>query len=425
MQKKVLIVLAITIVCLIGVELGSTLILKYNSKLQFSFPYFNREISGFYIFKNVSGYRHKTIKTNSEEKDILIDEYDFITKNKINKTKSQNTIRIFITGGSAAFGSGQAKPYDQIKKYPSGIYSYLSSIAGKILLELDNKYPNNKFEIINACASGRKLNQTIALYLEKIKDFDPDIIISIDGNNDIETIAGISPYQIDQEIVLKKYIEILNISESFKNESFLNTINLFKQIKFYLFKQKMEDALNKNSDKLFDYNPEEYTKERYSNLKNDFKQNCETFTDLILYYKAICNVNHTELIFCLQPMLYREMNKTLTANEIKMKNSINPINISISNPDMEIEKLKLYENNGNILIKYFFDDYLSQNIDSIASINKINFVDLNKSIANQYEDTEFYVDYCHLTADANLIIAKILSEKISEILEEKKLIETE
>ena len=59
-----------------------------------------------------------------------------------------------------------------------------------------------------------------------------------------------------------------------------------------------------------------------------------------------------------------------------------------------------------------------------SNINGINFIDLNKSIANQYENVDFYVDYCHLTADANLIVAKILSEKISEILEEKNLIET-
>ncbi|GEM_PF-2754012 len=36
-----------------------------------------------------------------------------------------------MVGGSAAFGSGQSEPYDKIKKYPQGLYSYESGICGQ------------------------------------------------------------------------------------------------------------------------------------------------------------------------------------------------------------------------------------------------------------------------------------------------------
>ena len=41
---------------------------------------------------------------------MIIDEYGFISKNKIELKKPDNLIRIFITGGSASFGTGQSYP---------------------------------------------------------------------------------------------------------------------------------------------------------------------------------------------------------------------------------------------------------------------------------------------------------------------------
>lgn len=416
MKKKVLIISIITILCLILIEIISSLILRYNKDLQIQTPVFNRQISGFYIYKNSDGFKHSTIKQNPKESDVVINEFGFIYNKEISKEKPDNTVRIFITGGSAAFGSGQSKPYNSIKEYPSGIFSYESSIEGNLERKLTEKYPNKDFEVINACSSGRKLNQSVAQYLALIKDFSPDIIISIDGMNDLSTINGLSPYEIDEKYLLNKYIELENISKEFKDESYLATINLISRIKFHQLKSSSNERVAKESNKLLEYDKTKINKSTYLKYKSDFINGSTEFTSLISYYNAICKVDSVDFIFCIQPLLYREQNKELSDIENKMQNSVNPINISLSNTEIPESEIKELEFLGDLTLRYFFDDYLSKKIDTLAHRNGFAFVDLNKEISNIDESVEFYVDYCHLTFEANEIIADILTSEVENII---------
>lgn len=415
MKKTSFKIIVITIICLSIIELTSFLIIKFGN-LKLEHPIFNRELSLYSTYNNVASFKHSTIKSNTSEKDVIIDEYGFISKNKIELEKPNNLIRIFITGGSASFGTGQSYPYDKIKEYPTGIFSYESSISGQLLKLLEEKFPNINFEVINACSSGRKLNQSIGLYLSSIRRFKPDIVISIDGQNDLETIAGIDPFEYDKEILLKKYIELYEIEKDLLKTNLPNTVKLIKLIKFNLSNSKSEKFKIKQGEKLFEYSNNNFTFDKYEVHKSNLIKSSVTFTDLILLYKSLCKAQNTEFIFCLQPMLYRETNKILTKSESEMKEKINPINISLSDQNISETTLKEYEENGNLILKFFFDDYLSNQIDSLSKLNDFEFIDFNKQLENKYKatETEFYVDYCHLTAEANTIIAEILFNLIEE-----------
>lgn len=205
-SKNTLMFLVSILLSIMIVEIASYLILKFNKNLQFEKPYFNRELSPYYIFRNTPGYKTKSIKKSDNEKDIVIDENGFISENKLDKIKPDSTIRIFLTGGSGAFGNGQSEPYDRIKKYPGGVYSFQSSIAGQLQIQLSKKYPNYNFEVVNASASGRMINQSIGLYISLIKDLSPDIVISMDGMNDITSMNGISPYSEKPVSVFNNYL---------------------------------------------------------------------------------------------------------------------------------------------------------------------------------------------------------------------------
>ncbi len=115
-------------------------------------------------------------------------------------------------------------------------------------------------------------------------------------------------------------------------------------------------------------------------------------------------------------MLYRETNKILTKSENEMKEKINPINISCSDQAISEIKLKEYSEKGNLILKFFIDDYLTHKIDSLSKLNNFGFIDFNYQLQNQYKNIEFYVDYCHLTVEANTIIAEILFNKIEPII---------
>lgn len=411
MKNTIFNIIIITIICLSIVELTSFLILKFGN-LKLEQPIFNRELSLYSTYNNTPNFKHYTIKTDTTEKDVIIDEYGFISKNKIELKKPDNLIRIFITGGSASFGTGQSYPYGEIKEYPSGVYSYESSISGQLLKLLEEKYPDINFEIINACSSGRKLNQSLGLFLSSIKNFEPNIIISIDGQNDLETIAGINPFEHDTNVLLKKYIDLYEIEKSLLKTKFPFTLRLIKLIKFNLSNSNLEKFQIKQGQKLFEYSNKTFTIDKYKIHKSNFINSSDTFTGLILLYNSLCKTQNTEFIFCLQPMLYRETNKILTKSENEMKEKINPINISCSDQAISEIKLKEYSEKGNLILKFFIDDYLTHKIDSLSKLNNFGFIDFNYQLQNQYKNIEFYVDYCHLTSEANTIIAKILLDKI-------------
>lgn len=415
MKKTSFKIIVITIICLSIIELTSFLIIKFGN-LKLEHPIFNRELSLYSTYNNVASFKHSTIKSNTSEKDVIIDEYGFISKNKIELEKPNNLIRIFITGGSASFGIGQSYPYDKIKEYPTGIYAYESSISGQLLKLLEEKIPNINFEVINACSSGRKLNQSIGLYLSSIRRFKPDIVISIDGQNDLKTIAGIDPFEYDNEVLLKKYIELYEIEKDLLKTNLPNTVKLIKLIKFNLSNSKSEKFKIRQGKKLFEYSNKNFTFDKYETHKSKFVKSSVTFTDLILLYNSLCEVQNTEFIFCLQPMLYRETNKILTKSESKMKEKTNPINISLSDQNISEATLKEYEEKGSLMLKFFFDDYLSNQIDSLSKLNDFEFIDFNKLLANKHKNIEFYVDHCHLTVEANTIIAEILFNKIEPII---------
>lgn len=414
--KNIVLILAGIILSLIIIEIVSGIILKYNSNIQFQSPYFNREINAYYVFKNTPGYKITTVKNSSKEKDIVIDKYGFVSNRTITPYKNDSTIRIFITGGSAAFGNGQSQPYDRIKKYKGGVYSYESSIAGNLSKILCDSFPNFSFEVINASASGRMLHQSLGLYLSVIKDLSPDIVISIDGMNDLTTINGISPYSPEPVDVFEKYLDLYQIEKRLNNKSKYAIVNLIRIVRFKAFVNANlthnEDILNE----LLEYKIDNYTVDEYLYHKHKMVINSNTFLNLIKYYNSLCRIDSVDFIFCIQPLLNRKLNKDLSVIEKKMQLSVNPINISISINELSDSSINAFEEVGNYTLMYFFDDYLSSAIDSLSILYDFKYIDFNKEIFGEYSDLEFYTDYCHLTFSANKIVAEILAYRIAETL---------
>src|SRR5918995_1166346 len=102
--KKTLCMIVILLLSFIELSsFGILKIMKINTK---SRPY-NRTISGYYVFKNVPGYRHNTIKKDPNDADVVTDQYGFVSDVPLTFTKNKNAIRIFLMGGSALFGAGQ------------------------------------------------------------------------------------------------------------------------------------------------------------------------------------------------------------------------------------------------------------------------------------------------------------------------------
>lgn len=416
--QNIILLLTTLIIVSTSIEICSFLLLKYSKKLQFSFPYFNRQISPYYVYENSPGFKYNTIKSNNKEHDAIIDKNGFICGVPISKQKDTNTIRVFITGGSGPFGGGQSKPYEIFKPYPIGVFSFESSIAGLLQEKLKMKFPNKNIEVINACCYNRMLHQSIAYYLETISEFNPDFVVSIDGQNDLGTMYGFSPYFFGS-LDFSNYIELYEITQLNKDKSSFNFINLINTLKILNLKNKEKPNKKNSKDNFLTSNYKNSTYKEYLVHKNKYIQSSERFIKLIKYYHSLCKTDNVKFIFCLQPMLYREkFNKSLSLTEKEMQKNFFQSKLQI----IEHEKLlpvlrELIVSGSSQILKYFIDDYLSGRINQASNKYGFSYIDMNKEIMSVPSNIEFYVDYCHLTRDANDILAEILFKKITIIMD--------
>lgn len=98
--------------------------------------------------------------------------------------KDQNEFRVFIMGGSAAYGTEARElgPYSEI----SGQKAYRSSrtIAGQLQEFLQEGMPHQKVRVINAAVVNYKIAQNYVTYLSLLRYLARDLIVTMDGWNE-------------------------------------------------------------------------------------------------------------------------------------------------------------------------------------------------------------------------------------------------
>ena len=122
---------AIIVILLLGLEGGSFVVLAALSAAKAEYPY-NRIISGYYINKNKPNYRFNTIKADATDADARLDEHGFYAAGPVSPEKPDDVVRVFVMGGSGAFGAGQHERFTDVYDYPKGVYTYSLSIAGQL-----------------------------------------------------------------------------------------------------------------------------------------------------------------------------------------------------------------------------------------------------------------------------------------------------
>ena len=88
--------------------------------------------------------------------------------------KPERTIRIFITGGSAAYGMGASSQAQTI-----------SSVLERILNEEAGKTTGYRYEVVNTGFPAWATTQEKILVQQRLVDLHPDIVIMFSGSNDV------------------------------------------------------------------------------------------------------------------------------------------------------------------------------------------------------------------------------------------------
>ena len=385
---------------------------------------YSRKLDFYTVSQNTPNFRFEAYDADFRKCSVTSDSNGFLTGDStLTIKKPEGTIRIFITGGSGAFGTIQA--HNEVDDtYPSGTYNYEVSIAGCLKKDLESEFPGQRFEVVNAAVVQHLFNQNYAMYFEKIHDFKPDIIISLDGWND----AGLflfskhqgNPYQMTgQQADENLTLELLSRYCS-SYSSILDNIG-------GLSKRENQNNNKKPNIPFVEPMESDYKKVEPIYIKNSQKL-------LWLYYSYLQQLKNDSVfaIVSLQPMLERrEMNKKLSPLELKFRNIIerrefqdayNSFNDIITNEDNKYvsgagnEKYNIV----NFMDAFFFDKYFSEKLGDEVNRAGFPYIDVGKEIENMDADKEFFVDYCHTTPYGNQVIAKLFAHSVSEHLHKIK-----
>ena len=399
------------------------------------YPY-GRKLSGYSVSQNTPNYIFNAYDDNLKPAFAQTDSNGFLTDGTVlSKTKDSGTIRIFITGGSTAWGSLESQGLMHDSTYPEGSYCYKATIAGKLQALLQAKYPRQKFEVIDAAVVMFRFHQSMALYFEKLHDFNPDIIINIDGNNDQEIFWGTDntdPYlssapQFEEELQLETIARLPQFSYTLLYYNFKNMMQQGKPRKIKLIKRGGPDS----NQRVILHEP---SLKSYQTIRQVYKLPPKIFW-LIGSYQQQLRADKVYSIFCLQPTLQRrQYQKQLSPTELRLRNILETITAAdtaklnayldeTGKADQRFKDLCQQLGPDKYFVKTSYKLYalseVSPFIDSITIANGGAFVDVNKAMTTLGPDKEFFMDYCHLTPYGNCFVAQLLFNKVETYLQNK------
>ncbi|MCU0568937.1 MAG: SGNH/GDSL hydrolase family protein, partial [Oculatellaceae cyanobacterium Prado106] len=133
----------------------------------------------------------------------IINEQGFRDPDPVSPQKPEGEVRIFVLGGSAAFG--QLSPNDQTlvsyhleqllntrvasqrsnaNRYQPEILPYTADEVNKVM-NRPARIPDRQYRVINAAVPGYTSGNELALLMQEISTYSPDIIISLGGYSDL------------------------------------------------------------------------------------------------------------------------------------------------------------------------------------------------------------------------------------------------
>jgi len=419
---KIIAAIVFTLMVLEGI---SFLVLKKIYLNASATPVFNRELSGYTVFRNTPDFRYRTFKTDTGQADVRTDDYGFICNERPTIKKDTNTIRIFLMGGSAMMSAGQndvGNCYSAIKNFPHDLYAWDISISGLLQTCLQQKFPRKKIQVINAASYSFQLHQSILLYLETVSRFKPDLVIDMDGFNDIESIYTGNTFQLTEMMLLNRYVQLATQKDNiiFKSKT--------AQLILYAIR-RYSDNYSQSSCGFF-VDTAIYNRAKYNSVKDYLQYSSTCFTEELRQYMNLLQGDGVKFIFVLQPMLVRGINKQLNTSESRMANEVDVINPrgakkwkDNTNPKIDFSVLNglgISMAGGQYLTqRYFFDDYLSDKLRQQVEAKGFIYTDINRDISRIDSSEQYYTDYCHLTQTGYKFVAK----RMADLIIENKLLE--
>jgi hypothetical protein len=327
----------------------------------------------------------------------------------ISLEKPSDEFRIFLTGGSTAFGLGSTGNTGQITGSYGIEYRETISHVMERILNISELIPGKTIRVYNTAVWGHAYQHDLLRYITKLRGYKPDLLVSLDGVNEINPVSvPVKEWNYFRE---GQYNGVLREIFSYDGPGLASYLTLWLKNNTFLMSifwngadlfQSMEagNRLHRASvpSDLKAFQASEISPEERSAMLSD---NVSTVVRVLENYHSALENDGVPHIFALQPLLYlskkprNEIEEKIEATEEHQQY------YDMSTADVYkfiIDTIKLSsEKKGYILVD--FSDYFDQ--------------------ASEW----VFTDWCHLTSGANYLIAKQLSNVIKGAIFKRPLTE--
>jgi hypothetical protein len=144
-----------------------------------------RHLVDFYRFYRVNpAYRSRTVR---------VDAAGFRNDEEITAEKPPGVYRIVMIGGSTVWGEDASSPF-------SGVVDNTNTMAAHLERTLNRRaraeHVPLHVQVINAGVVGYRLFQNLIYFETRVADFHPDLVIAMDGHNDLDALQlGVPGYR--------------------------------------------------------------------------------------------------------------------------------------------------------------------------------------------------------------------------------------
>jgi len=315
--------------------------------------------------------------------------------------KPPTSVRVFIVGGSVAYGIA-GNLFGEVPHNPAPPRNN-ETISYYLERELNARYPSRHWEVINAGVPAYRLHQDLARLLSVVLRYRPDYVISIDGVNDMESVLSApvryDPYLVDERMV--DFDELANpdgftslrvfASNWLRRESVLaHTLQDWitaRRSARYIARTALTGPL-KDPVRWEDLTARQQRRYRGSAAQLD------AYLRMVRQIHAILAVDHVEDLFVLQPHLLTT-HKPLIGTE--------PILNELTR-----------KRRGNLYVYGFATLYpkLADALSADAPVTGYRFLNTIGAFDGMHEQA--YTDFCHLTPEADRVMAERIFDSLRD-----------
>lgn len=373
----------------------SLLIMEYSARKivygQFGLPGRQTELilDRWAAFVNHPNYSVNGVRINAQ---------GFRRDANLSLVKPPGTIRIFLLGGSVAYGGETL--YPEIDAHWKFLGNH-ETIDHYLEARLNSVFPQKRWEVVNAAVKGYFLNQDLALFLSTLQRYNPDYLVLLDGVNDIfemiqspENEDGYNTAGFGDDFVGLTNPESMSL-RLMAATWLLNHSALYRSMREGVARKRRIRARGERAKA----SPAHWRPD-LSSLSSIQRQKyqvavgrAENYVRMVRQIDSLARLEGTHALFVLQPQI-AVTRKRLTAVEAQLFDYWSRLD-------------------GPLDVYAFQNLYplLSDHLAAAAAKEGYRFVDLT-SVFDQASGQTF-TDYCHLTAAGNEMVADAIFDSLA------------